>query len=166
MDCSTLGLPVPHYFLEFAQVHLHWIGDGMLMFILIISCLTTSNLSWFMDLTFKVPMQYCSLQHQILLSPPDTFTAEDHFCFRPATSFFLEQLVIVLHSSPVAYWTPSNMGGGGHGSSFVVISFCLFVLFMEFSRQEYWSGLPFPCTVDHVLSDFSLWPIYPALHGS
>ena len=25
-----------------------------------------------MDLTFQVPMQYCSLQHQNLLSPPDT----------------------------------------------------------------------------------------------
>ena len=27
MDCSTLGLPVPHYVLEFAQVQVHWIGD-------------------------------------------------------------------------------------------------------------------------------------------
>ena len=35
----------------------------MLMFTLAISCLTTSNLPWFMDLTFQVPMQYCSLQH-------------------------------------------------------------------------------------------------------
>ena len=25
---------------------------------------------------------------------------------------------------------------------------------MEFSRQEYWSGLPFPSPVDHVLSEF------------
>ena len=32
-----------------------------------ISCLTTSNLAWFMDPTFQVPVQYCSLQHQILL---------------------------------------------------------------------------------------------------
>ena len=34
------------------------------MFTLAISCLTTSNLPWFMDLTFQVPMKYCSLQHQ------------------------------------------------------------------------------------------------------
>ena len=33
----------------------------MLMFTLAIFCLTTSNLPWFMDLTFQVPMQYCSL---------------------------------------------------------------------------------------------------------
>ena len=23
MDCSTLGLPVPHYFPEFAHIHVH-----------------------------------------------------------------------------------------------------------------------------------------------
>ena len=39
--------------------------------------------------------------------------------------------------------------------SFSVIYFCLFILFMEFSRQEYWSGLPFPSSVDHILSEFS-----------
>ena len=26
---------------------------------------------------------------------------------------------------------------------------------MEFFRQEYWSGLPFPSPVDHILSDLS-----------
>ena len=26
---------------------------------------------------------------------------------------------------------------------------------MGFSRQEYWSGLPFPSPVDHILSDLS-----------
>ena len=62
----------------------------MLMFTLTISGLTTSNLPWLMHLTFHVPMQYCSLQHQILLSPPDTFTTECHFQFGPALSFFLE----------------------------------------------------------------------------
>ena len=64
-----------------------------------------------MDLTFQVPMQYHSLQHWTLLSPPDTSTTEHHFCFGPAASFFLELLVIALCSSPVAYWTPSNLGG-------------------------------------------------------
>ena len=40
-------------------------------------------------------------------------------------------------------------------SSFSILSFCLFILFMGFSRKEYWSGLPFPCLVDHILSDLS-----------
>ena len=39
--------------------------------------------------------------------------------------------------------------------SFSILSFCLFILFMGFSRQEYWSGLPFPSPVDHILSDLS-----------
>ena len=29
VDCSTPGLPVPHYLLEFAQVHVHWINDAI-----------------------------------------------------------------------------------------------------------------------------------------
>ena len=33
------------------------------------------------------------------------------------------------------------------------ISFCLFIQLMGFSRQEYWSGLPFPPPVGHVLSE-------------
>ena len=32
---------------------------------------------------------------------------------------------------------------------------CLFILFMGFSRQEYWSGLPLPSPVGHILSDLS-----------
>ena len=38
------------------------------MFTLAISCLTTSNLPCFMDLTFQVPMQYCSLQHRTFIT--------------------------------------------------------------------------------------------------
>ena len=30
-----------------------------------------------------------------------------------------------------------------------------FILFMGFSRQEYWNGLPFPSPVDHILSNLS-----------
>ena len=33
--------------------------------------------------------------------------------------------------------------------------FCLCILFMGFSRQEYWSGLPFPSPVDHIFSELS-----------
>ena len=48
----------------------------MFMFSLAISCLTTSNLPWFTDLTFQVPMQSCSLQLRTWLSPLDTCKAE------------------------------------------------------------------------------------------
>ena len=121
----------------------------MLIFTLAISFFTMFNLPWFVDLIFHIPMQYCSLQHRTLLSPSDTSTTECHFCSGPAASFFLELLVTALGSSPVAYWTPTDL----RGSSFSVISFCLFILSMGFSRQEYWSGLPFPPLVDHILSE-------------
>ena len=48
----------------------------MLMFTLAISYLTTSNFPWFMNLTFQVPMQYCSLQHQSLILSPFTSTKQ------------------------------------------------------------------------------------------
>ena len=101
-----------------------------------------------MDLTFQVPMQYCSLQHRTLLLSPVTSTTGYCFCFGSIPSFFLE---LFLHWSPVAYWAPTDLGS----SSFSILSCCLFILFMRISRQEYWSGLPFPSPVDHILSDVS-----------
>ena len=77
---------------------------------LAIFCLIMSNLPWFMDLTFQVPMQCCSLQHQILLSSPLTYTTEHRFHFGPEASFLLELSVTVLHSSPGAWWTPAHLG--------------------------------------------------------
>ena len=132
----------------------------MSMFTLAVSCLTTSNLPWFMDLTFQVCMQYCSLQHQTLLLSPVPSTAGCCFCFGSIPSFFLE---LFLRGSPVAYWIPTDLGS----TSYTVPSFCLFVLFMGFSRQEYWSGLPFCFPVDHVLSEVSTMThlSWLALHG-
>ena len=93
-------------------------------------------------------MQYCSLQHWTLLLSPVTSTAGYCFWFGSIPSFFLE---LFLHWPPVAYWAPTELGS----SSFSILSFCLFILFMGFSRQEYWSGLPFPSPVDHILSYLS-----------
>ena len=62
----------------------------MSMFTLAISCLTTSNLLWFMDLIFQVPMQYCSLQHGTWFLSPVTSTTWCYFCFGSVFSFFLE----------------------------------------------------------------------------
>ena len=143
----------------------------MLMITLAISYLTTSNLPWFMwaaiygvvqsqtrlkwlsssssmDLTFQVSMQFCSLQHWTLLPSPVTFTT-GCCCLLWLCLFILSGV-----SSPsisVAYWAPTDLGS----SSFSVLSFHLFRLFRGFSRQEYWSTLPFPSPVDHVLSELS-----------
>ena len=133
------------------------------MFILTwqVSCLTTSSFPWFMDLTFQVPIHYCSLQHRILLSSPDKSTAECHVHFGPATSFILGQWVILLCSSPVAYWTASDLGD----SSFGVISVWPIIQFLRFSQQVCWGGL-LPA-VNHVLSELSnmTCPSWVALHG-
>ena len=119
-----------------------------------------SNLPWFMDLTFQVPMQYCSLQHRTFLSSPHTSKIGCCFHFGSASSFLLEQF---LHSSPVIYWALTDLGS----SSFSVISFCLFILFMRFSRQQCWSGLPSPFPAGHILSGLSTMtcPSWVALHN-
>ena len=89
-----------------------------------------SNIPWFIDLTFQVRVQYCSWQHCTLLSLPDTSTTEQHIHFGPVASFFLKLLVIALCSSPVAYWTPSDLGRWWCGNHFLVsylstLSYCL-----------------------------------------
>ena len=68
------------------------------------------------------------------------------------SSLRLTSIESVMPSSHlIAYWAPIDLGS----SSFSILSFCLFILFMGFSRQEYWSGLPLPSPVDHILSDLS-----------
>ena len=129
----------------------------MSMFTLAISCLTTSDLPWFVDLTFQVPMQYCCLQHLTLFPTPQLRV--------------ISALAQLLHS----FWSncpplfPSSLLGTfcSVELTFGVMSFCLFILFMGFSRQEYCSGLPFPPPVDHVLSERSTvtCPSWVALHS-
>ena len=113
-----------------------------------------------MELTFQVPMKYCPLFYQTLLPSPVTSTTGCCLHFGSVSSFFLE---LFLHSSPVAYWAHINLGSSYLG----VISFCLFILFMRFSRQEYLSGLPFPSPVYHVLSELPTMtcPSWVALQG-
>ena len=93
----------------------------MSTFTFAISCLTTSNLPWFMDLTFQVPMQYCSLQHWTLLLSPVTSATGCCFCFGSIPSFFLE---LFLHWSPVAYWASNDLGVHLSVSYLFAFSYC------------------------------------------
>ena len=68
-------------------------------------------------------MQYCPLQHWTLLLSPVTSTTGYCFYLGSIPSFFLE---LFLHWSLVAYWAPNGLGS----SSFGILSFCLFILFM------------------------------------
>ena len=110
------------------------------------SRLTTSNLPWSTDLTFQVRMRIA------LYSIGPCFYHQSH-----------PQLGAVFTLSPSlhsfwSYFSTDLQEHTGHllaWGVFSVISFCLFILFMGFSRQEYWSGLPFPSPVDHILSEIS-----------
>ena len=132
-----------------------------------------SNFPWFMDSwnsnslirgigTFHVPMQYCSLQHGILLSSPDTSTTECHFCFGPAASFILRLSVILLHSPQQCL---------GHLQAWGTRLWChIFLAFYtvdEILTASVLGGFPFPSPVDHVLSELSAMthPSWVALHG-
>ena len=93
--------------------------------------------SWFMayPILFFTASDFTSITSHI--------TTGRCFRFGSVSPFFLE---LFLQSSPVACWAPTDLGS----LSYSVISFCLFILFMGFSRQGCWSGLPFPSPVDHV----------------
>ena len=132
----------------------------MSTFTLVISCLTTSNLPWFMDLTFQVPMQYCSLQHWTFSS----ITSHIHNWL-----VFLLWLYLFILSGVLSPLIRRSILGTFPPGEFIftVVSFCLFILFMGFSRQEYWSGLPSPSPLDHNLSELSTMtcPSCVALHS-
>ena len=70
-------------------------------------------------------------------------------------TFIVIFLILIQH--PRHFWVYSSLPH----------YFCLFILFMGFSKQEYWSGLPFPFQVDHILSELSTMtrPSWVALHG-
>ena len=146
----------------------------MSLFTFAISCSTTRNLPWFVDLTFQVPMRYCSLQHQTFLSPPDTSTTGQCFIFGSAVSFLLE---VFLHSSPVAYWALTDLGSSSFSVYIYINSLykqCLYIyIYFFFNKYKYiyisppvntvhgvlkarmLNHLSSSSPVDHVLSEFS-----------
>ena len=129
------------------------------MFTLTISCLTTficlDSWTWH-------PGAYA-----ILLFTASAFTSiTSHIHTWVLFLLWLHLFILLelfLYWSPAAYWALTDLGS----SSFSVLSFCLFMLFMGFSRQEYWSSLPFPSRKDHILSKLSTMtcPSWVALHG-
>ena len=87
------------------------------MFTLAIYCLTTSNLPWFMDLTFQVPLQY-----SFFTTSEFYFLHESHsrlgivFALAQPLHFFLESF---LHSFPVAYWAPIDLGSSSFSAIYL-----------------------------------------------
>ena len=69
-------------------------------------------------------MQYCSLQHLTLLSPPGPSTTEHSFCFGSASSFFLEFFSIL------PYWHMGYPQTWGRGGDYLQVSLSLFLFFV------------------------------------
>ena len=81
----------------------------MSMFPLAISCLTASNLPWFMDVTFQVPMQYFFTAEDF----PSITTTGCCFALAQPLHFFPD---LFLCFSTLAYWGPTNLGGSSFSS--------------------------------------------------
>ena len=87
-------------------------------------------------------------------------------CSRPGSSVlhYLPEFAQIhvhncLRSSPIAFLTPSNLGGALIFQCRIFLK-SLFILFMGFSQQEYWSNLPFPSPINHVLSELFIMTVY------
>ena len=82
-------------------------------------------------------------------------------------ALFLLWLRLFILSGVISPLISSSILGTYWPGEFLFQCFCLFILFMGFSRQEYWSGLPVPSPVDHVLSELSTMtrPSWVAPHG-
>ena len=140
---------------------------------LAISCLAISylsNLTWFMDLTFQAPMQYCSLQHQTLPSPPDSSKTGCYFWFGSASLFLLE---LFLHCFPVAYWTPTNLGDLSFSVIFFIFPFhtvngLLGAKILKWFTISFSYGPSFVRTVHHdpsILDNFAWHGSYPGTYN-
>ena len=112
-----------------------------------------------MDLTVQIPIQYCTLQIGLY------FHHQSHphlgVVFALAPSLHLSGVISPLFSSSIlGIYQPGEF-------LFQCPIFLPFILFMGFSRQEYWNGLPFPSPVHDVLSELSTMacPSWVALHG-
>ena len=80
---------------------------------------------------------------------------------------FLLWLHLFILSGVISPLISSIILGTYRPGKFSVLSFCLFMLCMGFSSQEYWSSLPFPSPVEHILSElFTMTSLsWVALYG-
>jgi len=131
----------------------------MLTFTLVIACLTTSNLPWFMDLILQVPMQYCSLQLWILLLSKAPSKTGCCFCFGSIPSFFLE---LFLHWSPLI---STDIGYLPTWGVHLSVSYLFAFLYCSWGSQATilkWFATPFSSGPHSVRSWIVLWrPIRP-----
>jgi len=149
---SELNSPIP--------VHFSSLIPKMLMFTLAISCLTTSSLPWFMDLTLQISMQYCSLQHWTLLSPPDTSTTGHCFHFGSASSFLLELFFPCFSSSILN----TNQSGGLIFQCHIFLPFHTVHGVLK-ARMLKWFSIPFSSGPHFVRTLHHDLPVHQQMNG-
>ena len=131
----------------------------MSMLILALS-LTTSNLPWFMDLTFQVPTQYCS------------YSIGPYFYHQSDSQLgIVFALALSLHSF-WSYFSTLRQQHNGHLSTWEVhlsVSYLFAFSYHSWGSQGRNTDVvcPFPSPVDHVLSELSTMtpPSWVALQG-
>ena len=151
------------------------------MFTCTISCLTTSNLPCFMDLTFKVPMKYCSFfffgfffifLNYFLLWLKNIVSTKMQHCSYSIRLYFHHQTHPQLNTFPL--WPSHFILSGAISSCLLLftssildtswpwglIFWChIFLPFYAvpgfFSWLVHWGGLPLPPPMDHILSELS-----------
>ena len=121
-------------------LHFSSLIPKMSVFTLAISCLTTSNLPWFTDLLLFIAPHFTCISSHI-----------------HNWALFLIWLQLFILSGVISPFFSNSILGTYWPGEFIfsVIYFCLFIQFMGFSRQEYWSSFPIPSPVDHTLAEFS-----------
>ena len=105
-----------------------------------------------MDLTFQVPMQYCSLQHSDLAS----ITSHIH-----NWALFLLWLCLFILSGVSSPLFSSSILGTYRPGNFIFQChiFLSFYTVNGVLKQEYWSGLPFLSPVDQFCQNSPPWPV-------
>ena len=139
---SELNSPIP--------VHFSSLIPKMSTFMLVISCLTTSNLPW---LRAQHSRSYAVFL--FITSELASITSHTHnwvLFLLWLHLFILSGVIFPLISSSMGTYRPGEL-------SFSVLSFYLFILFMGFSRQEYWRGFPFPSLVTTFCQNPPPWPV-------
>ena len=115
------------------------------MFTVTISYLTVSNLPWPNILDSHAVFFFITLDF--------AFTTR---CIHNWVSFLLWPSLFLLFGAVYPFFPSITSDTWPGGLIFWCHIFCLFILSVEFSRQEYRSSLPFPSPVDHIHSFTSL----------
>ena len=157
-SCPTLCNPIDYsmpgssvlYLLEFAQIHVHWVSDSKH---LILYCPILLLPSVFPSIrVFSSESALCIRWTKYWSFSFSSIPSNEYWeliSFKIDWFYLLAvqgTIKIFTASSPVAYLTSFNLGD----SSSSIVPFYFVIMSTRFSRQEYWSGLPYTPPVDHV----------------